>query len=80
MIGFIDARRTVDAIMYVHERFGLDLVNSKLLVEHMYPEGIRPLGPPCTCCGTPLRTPQAKLCAECGANRDATQHDAGADA
>ncbi len=26
-------------------------------------------GPPCSSCGKPLRTPQAKHCAECGAAR-----------
>ena len=25
-------------------------------------------GPPCATCGKPLRTPQARLCAECGAD------------
>lgn len=25
-------------------------------------------GPPCGVCGMPLRTPQAKLCADCGAS------------
>jgi len=28
-------------------------------------------GPPCSSCGKPLRTPQAKACAACGAYRDA---------
>ncbi|WP_434346614.1 hypothetical protein ACN6A1_35195 [Myxococcus virescens] len=26
-------------------------------------------GPPCTACGKPLRTPQARYCAACGASR-----------
>lgn len=26
-------------------------------------------GPPCRTCGKPLRTPKAKICAECGAER-----------
>jgi predicted amidophosphoribosyltransferase len=72
LLRLIDASHTVDAIKYVRERFGLELSQSKLLVEHMYSGGIRPLGPPCPSCGTPLRTPQAKLCANCGASRDAT--------
>jgi hypothetical protein len=29
-------------------------------------------GPPCSSCGKPLRTPQAKHCAECGAARVAS--------
>ena len=28
------------------------------------------LGPPCLACGKPLRTPQAKFCAECGTAKD----------
>jgi hypothetical protein len=72
LLGLIDASRTVDAIKYARERFGLELAQSKLLVEHMYSGGIRPLGPPCASCGALLRTPFAKLCAECGASRNAT--------
>ncbi|KAB8141757.1 hypothetical protein F8S13_18195 [Chloroflexia bacterium SDU3-3] len=28
-------------------------------------------GPPCAACGKPLRTPQARMCAACGADRGA---------
>src|SRR5690242_21422843 len=62
LLGLIDASRTVDAIKYARERFGLELAQSKLLVEHMYSGGISAIGPPCDSCGSPLRTPQAKVC------------------
>jgi hypothetical protein len=31
-------------------------------------------GPPCHACGKPLRTPQAKYCAMCGADRISEEH------
>ncbi|HVA11930.1 MAG TPA: hypothetical protein VNF99_01655 [Stellaceae bacterium] len=30
-------------------------------------------GPPCAACGRPLRTPRAKMCAECGAPRSKSE-------
>jgi len=35
-------------------------------------------GPPCSLCGKPIRTPRAKMCAECGtpiSKSDSDQHD-----
>jgi hypothetical protein len=36
---------------------------------HLLKHRISRLGPPCTNCGTPLRTPEAKMCVRCGARR-----------
>ncbi|HEY7687819.1 MAG TPA: hypothetical protein VH835_03960 [Dongiaceae bacterium] len=38
-------------------------------VNAIYHHRVDLFGPPCKHCGKPLRTPQAKLCAECGAPR-----------
>ena len=37
--------------------------------EHLLDHSATRFGPPCEKCGKPLRTPKAKLCAECGAPR-----------
>jgi hypothetical protein len=58
---------TVSAIKLLRDNTGCDLRAAKEMVEHMYGLTQRPLGPPCASCGAPLRTPRAKLCAECGA-------------
>lgn len=34
--------------------------------DHLLEHRISAIGPPCTACGKPLRTPDAKLCAACG--------------
>ncbi|ODT66135.1 hypothetical protein ABS71_11815 [bacterium SCN 62-11] len=34
--------------------------------DHLLEHRITAIGPPCTACGKPLRTPEAKLCAACG--------------
>ena len=37
--------------------------------DHILKHRLSIYGPPCATCGRPLRTPQAKLCAACGARR-----------
>ena|SRR5687768_6123833 len=69
-VAFIQDGRTVSAIKFLREQTGCDLTAAKEMVEHMYGLILRPLGPPCVSCGAPLRTPRAKLCAECGARVD----------
>lgn len=39
--------------------------------EHVLKHRIAAFGPPCASCTKPLRTPAAKMCAECGAHVDA---------
>jgi len=40
-------------------------------LDHLMKHRLAAYGPPCTTCGLPLRTPEAKLCAACGAKRAA---------
>lgn len=40
-------------------------------LDHLMKHRLADYGPPCTKCGLPLRTPEAKLCAACGATRAA---------
>jgi len=40
-------------------------------LDHLMKHRLAAYGPPCTKCGLPLRTPEAKLCAACGAKRAA---------
>lgn len=37
--------------------------------DHIYKHRLTDYGPPCPHCGRPYRTPNAKLCAECGRKR-----------
>jgi hypothetical protein len=62
--------QTVAAIKFLREETNFSLPLAKEMVEHMYGRILRPLGPPCASCGSPLLTPRAKLCAECGARVD----------
>jgi len=42
-----------------------------IAVEHIRQHQLSLYGPPCGQCGLPLRTPEARLCAACGAKRAA---------
>ena len=53
------------ALEKYHELTGFNETNPDALWHHH----ISLYGPPCTTCGKPLRTPQAKFCAACGAAR-----------
>lgn len=48
-----------------HELTGFAETNSNAVWHHV----IALYGPPCAHCGKPLRTPRARLCAACGAQR-----------
>lgn len=66
-VVLIQNDHAVSAIKFLCDETGCSLAVAKEMVEHMYGLTRRPLGPPCASCGAPLRTPRAKLCAECGA-------------
>ncbi len=51
-----------DALTKYFQLTGFDETNVNALWHHRL--GL--FGPPCDACGKPLRTPSAKLCAECG--------------
>jgi hypothetical protein len=46
---------------------GMRETNANALWHHRLSQ----FGPPCSACGKPLRTPRAKLCAECGTPAEA---------
>ncbi len=56
-----------EALGLYHEITGYKETNADALWHHQ----LNQFGPPCASCGKPLRTPHAKLCAECGAPRRA---------
>lgn len=56
----------VSAIRRLRDVSGASLAECKLWVAHSWSQEWRPAGPPCANCGARLRTPRAKLCAECG--------------
>jgi len=53
------------ALARYHEITGFQETNVNALWHHR----LSAFGPPCICCGKPLRTPRAKFCAACGAPR-----------
>ena len=71
----IKSGRMVVATKFFRDRFALNLADSKLMVYHMH-DWARPLGPPCSKCGKPLRTPRARICVECGTRLSAGTSDA----
>ena len=54
-----------EALALYREITGFAETNANALWHHR----IALFGPPCHVCGKPLRTPRAKLCAECGSAR-----------
>jgi hypothetical protein len=51
-----------ESLKLYYEMTGFHVTNPDVLWHHR----LSLLGAPCSCCSKPLRTPQAKLCAECG--------------
>jgi hypothetical protein len=66
ILALVQAGLTVSAIKDLRNTANCSLADAKLVVEHVRADALRPPGPPCARCGTPLRTPRAKLCAACG--------------
>lgn len=53
------------ALKIYHSMTGFEETNAAALWHHR----VSLYGPPCRACGKPLRTPHAKMCAACGADR-----------
>ena len=58
-----EAASAQDVLAKYLETTGFNETNAEVLWHHR----LSLYGPPCHACGKPLRTPRAKLCAECGA-------------
>ncbi len=55
-----------DRALEIYEKItGVKETNPNVLWHHR----VSAFGPPCQACGKPLRTPRAKFCAACGAER-----------
>jgi hypothetical protein len=68
-VGLTDAKDAVygqAALAKYFEITGYNETNANALWHHR----LSRFGPPCKACGKPLRTPRAKLCAECGTPRN----------
>lgn len=55
-------------VQLIYQRLSRDAGLEAPIVEfeHLLDHAAERFGPPCRGCGRPLRTPKAKLCAECG--------------